>query len=149
MGYLSKGYYTVCLSPAFSMIAFLVVTWLFWRISFDWLTQIMLLTVTYISVIIVQVCGLILCLVGYRKNESVSFNLILSIFLIVWGSFVTLWAVGGYDMLIEWSRFPGVRSLTVWDHAEYATSALRGLLWIASGLVFTKLKNRTMNNEQQ
>ena len=149
MGYLSKGYYTVCLSPAFSMIAFLVVTWLFWRTSFDWLTQIVLSTVTYISVIIVQMCGLILCFVGYRKNESVSFNLILNIFLILWGSLVTLWAVGGYAMLLEWSSLSGVRSLTIWDHAEYATSALRGLLEIASGLVFTKLKNRTMNYEEQ
>jgi hypothetical protein len=137
MGYLSKGYYIICLSPVFSMIVGLVVTGFFWRTSFDWLTQIVLQTVTYISVIIVQVFGLILCLVGYRKNESVSFNLILNIYLILWGSFVTWGAVSWYGELLEWSSLSGVRSLTIWDHAEYATSALRGLLWIASGLFFT------------
>ena len=123
MGYLSKGYYTVCLSPVFSIIVYLVVTWLFWRTSFDWLTQIVLPTVTDISVITVQVCGLILCFVGYRKNESVSFNLILNILLILWGSFVTFWAMGWYGGLLTWSSLPGVRSLTIWDHAEYTTSA--------------------------
>lgn len=121
------------------MIVFLIGFWVSWRTSFDWLTQIILATMVYISVIIIQVCGLILCLVGYRKNESVPFNLILNIFLILWGSFVTWWAMVWYGELLEWSSMPGVRSLTVWDHAEYAASALRGLLWIASGLFLTAI----------
>lgn len=121
------------------MIVFLIGIWLSWRISFDWFTRIALSTLVYVSVVIVQVCGLILCFVGYRKNESVSFNLILNIFLILWGSLVTWWALVWYAELLEWSSMQGVRSLTIWDHAEYATSALRGLLWISSGLVFTAI----------
>jgi len=131
MGYLSKGYHTICLSPVFSLIVYLVVHVLFSRITFDWLFQIILSTMTYILVIAVQVCGLALCFVGYRKNESVPFKLILSIFLVLWGSFVILWSLGWYSKLLEWSRLPDVRSLTIWDNMEYATSVVRGLLWIA------------------
>jgi hypothetical protein len=141
MGFLSKGYHTICLSPVFSLSVYLVVYVLFSRITFDWLFQIILSTMTYILVIAVQVCGLILCFVGYRKNESVPFKLILSIILVLWGSFMILWSLGWYSKLLEWSRLPDVRSLTIWDNMEYATSVVMGLLWIASGLVFTAMSH--------
>jgi hypothetical protein len=87
--------------------------------------------------IIVQVCGIGLFLVGYRRKESVSFHMSLNILLILWGSLVVLFAVSWYWELIMWSNRLGVRDLTIWDHTEYLTWALKGILWLVSGLVFT------------
>ena len=137
MGYLSKGYYIICSSPVFSFILYLVLTSLFWRTNIDWLYQIMLFTGMQILVIGVQVCGIVLCLVGYRRNESISSYIFLNILLITWGSLVVLWAMGWYLDLVRWSNLPDVRNLTIWDYMQYLTWALKGVIWIVSGLVFT------------
>lgn len=155
MSYLSKGYYTVCLSPAVSLIAWPITLWLIIGLRLDWILQIVSITIMHMLVIIVQISGLILCLFGYSKNEPMPFNgqrsirttpvsafigcLVLNILLILWGGFVIWWAIGWYNYLVEWSRLEEVRSLIIWDHMQYLTWALKGFLWIASGIAFTAM----------
>lgn len=86
----------------------------------------------------IQVFGLILYLVGYRKNEladfpSLPFSVIL---LILWGVIVSYAALVSYNEFMDWISQPFRREITIWDNMEYATTALKGLLWIALGLVF-------------
>jgi len=136
MRYLSIGYYLSCFSPVLSMILFFVGSGF---VHDDWLFSIIMLTVVHMSVMGVQILGLVLFFVGHRKGESIPFKewtIFFSVFLILWGSLVSFGAIGWYNELLEWSRLPEVRNLTIWDHMEYATWALKGLLWIASGLIF-------------
>jgi len=79
---------------------------------------------------------------GYKKKEmeakKLPFLKLFTILLILWGFLVSWFAIGFYYVdVIPWSMEYGVRKLTVWDHLMFATWALKGILWIASGLVFT------------
>ena len=91
-------------------------------------------------VIIPLVSGMILYLVGYKKREvnlqEVKVTFILGIPLVLWGLYMSMWAIFFYNDMLEWSMNPGVRELTIMDHLEYATWGLMGFLWIASGLMF-------------
>lgn len=74
-----------------------------------------------------------------EKGESgqVPFTVLFSLLLILWGLLVSWFAIGFYNNeVIPWSMEPDVRELTIWDHLEYATWTLKGLLWIASGMIF-------------
>lgn len=139
MGYLSIGYYTVCLSPLISMLVYISASTLMGT-SYDWLLPIKVFTGIHTSVIGIQVCGIILYLVGYKKEkvESKQVPFIgFSILLIIWGFLVSWFADGFYYReVIPWSMLPGVRELTIWDHLQFAKWTLKGLLWIASGLIF-------------
>ena len=139
MGYLSIGYYAVCLSPLFSMLVYISVSTLMGT-SYGWLLPMIVFTGVHTSVIGIQVCGIILYLVGCKKekveSEQVPF-IGFSILLILWGLLVSWFAIGFYNHeVIPWSMLPGVRELTIWDHLQFATWTLKGLLWIASGLIF-------------
>lgn len=84
-------------------------------------------------------CGIVLYLVGYRKVKSkqVPFIELSSILLIYWGLLVSWFVVSFWNSeVLPWSMEPGVRELTIWDHLQFATWGLKGLLWIASGLIF-------------
>ena len=139
MGYLSVGYYTVCLSPLFSMLVYISASTLMGT-SYGWLLPIIVFTGVHTLVIGIQVCGIILYLVGYKKEkvESKQIPFIgFSILLILWGLLVSWFAIGFYNHeVIPWSMLPSVRELTIWDHLQFATWTLKGLLWIASGLIF-------------
>lgn len=121
MGYLSKGYHTVCLSPVFSVILYLV------AIFTGWLYQAMLFAGMQIAVISVQVYGIGLCLVGYRKNESISFSKPLNILLLLWGGLVV--SVFGIP--------PSFFLFKFWDYMVYAARAFKGIVGIVTGLIFT------------
>lgn len=127
IGYLPTGYYLVCLSIVFSFINWGGVDWLFPMIRF---------TLVQVLVVCIQVFGLFLCLLGYKKNEPMSFKLLINISLVLWGILVVNWAWFSYIDTLEWSRNPWTRSLTILDYLEYAAWALKGLLWVISGLAF-------------
>jgi len=91
-------------------------------------------------VIGIQVCGIILYLVGCKKekveSKQVPFIVSFSILLIIWGYFVSRFFLEFYkDEVIAWSMEHG-GELTIWDHLLFETWILKGLLWIASGLIF-------------
>jgi hypothetical protein len=96
------------------------------------------------SIIGVQVFGLILYLAEYTRSRSkksnskaLPFVLLFSPSPVLWGLLVSWFAIGFYNHeLIPWSMLPGVRALTIWDHLAFATWALKGLIWITSGLLF-------------
>jgi len=108
--------------------------------SYGWLLPKIVFTGVHTLVIGIQVCGIILYLVGCKKEkvESKQVPFIgFSIPLIIWGLFVSWFAIGFYNYeVISWSQQFGVRELIIWDHLLFATWALKGLLWIASGLIF-------------
>lgn len=139
MRYLRIGYITVFFTPFLAIIIQLLM-YLFLRFdNYDWLFEIMIQTEVNMSIIGVQMFGLILCLLGIKKGEvlrdfKVS-NILLNILLILWGALVIFWFWGMYCMVLDWSRLPGVRNLTIWDYMEYATFMIEGLLWIASGII--------------
>jgi multisubunit Na+/H+ antiporter MnhB subunit len=86
----------------------------------------------------IQVSGLILYLIGYRKKELADFRSLpfSAILLILWGVIVSYFAVVLYNEFMNWISQPFRREITIWDKVEYATMALKGLLWLASGLIF-------------
>lgn len=49
---------------------------------------------------------------------------------------MTYAALVSYNEFMDWISQPFRREITIWDNVEYATVALKGLLWIASGLIF-------------
>ena len=153
MRYLTIGYYTVCFSPLLSMLVYLCASKLLVGRNYGWLLPIIVFTGVHLFVMSVQVCGIVLYIVGYRneKLESKQMPLVplFSMLLILWGVLVSWFAVGFYySELIPWSRLSGVRELTIWDHLQFASWALKGLLWIASGLIFivtSQFQNSSMN----
>jgi hypothetical protein len=136
MGYLSRGYWLVCLSPLASFA--LIPLWgISGGIRGDWLLEAVVLTLIQVAVIIIQVLGFAFYFVGIRRNEHVHFYIVPNVFLILWGSF-TIWLASGlYGDLLSWSSQPQVRSLTVLDHLQYETWVLKGSLWILAGAVFS------------
>lgn len=122
----------MCLSP--------IISWALtslWGASWDWFLDAVILTLIQVSVIVIQVLGLILCFVGIRKNEQIPFNIVPNILLILWGCFTIWLALGLYSDLLNWSSQPQVRSLMIWDHLQYVTWAFKGSLWILAGAIFT------------
>ena len=104
------------------------------------------------AVIVVLVAGILLYFHEHEKNQmnmlGAQVTFILSLLLIVWGTFVTIIALGFCGELIEWSRMPGVRDLTVWDYLEYGSWSLKGILWIISGILLTTTANRIMESQK-
>jgi hypothetical protein len=136
MRYLRIGHVTVFFSPFLAIIALLLFPWFFRFYNSDWLSPIMIQTEANVSIIGVQMFGLILCLLGIKKGEHIPLNLkALDILLTLFGAFAIWWGLGWYGELLAWSRLPGVRNLTIWDHMEHATFVTAGLLWIASGII--------------
>ena len=137
MGYLSIGYYTVCLSPFISMLVYISASTLMGTsYRYDMFTGV------HTLVIGIQVCGIILYLVGCKKEKTeskqVPFMVVCNTFLIIWGYVVSRFFWEFYkDEVIAWSKEPDVRDLTIWDHYQFETWILKGLLWIAAGLIFT------------
>jgi hypothetical protein len=86
----------------------------------------------------IQVSGIILYLVGYRRKELGDFPSLpfAAILLSLWGVLISYAAFASYNEFMHWISQPFRREITVWDNVEYATAALKGLLWIASGLIF-------------
>lgn len=91
------------------------------------------------SVVVLLIIGIALYIYGYLRREATDAEakviLLFSFFLIPWGVFTYLSASGLYISDIVWSMNPGVRALTIWDYMEYWTWELKGILWIATGLL--------------
>ena len=118
----------------------------------DYMMGIMVHAGINLAVIAVLVTGILLYFHEHEKNQinmlGAQVTFILSLLLIVWGTFVTIIALGFYGELIEWSRMPGVRELTVWDYLEYGSWLLKGILWIISGILLTTTANRIMESQK-
>jgi len=88
----------------------------------------------------IQVFGMVLYLVGYRKKETkpkgVPFMLVLGVLLVLWGLLASYLTIVLYNDLVQWTLEPYTRELEIWDVIEYATFGLKSLLLVASGLLF-------------
>jgi hypothetical protein len=121
MRYLTVGYYLIVLSPVLSLLLLAAAR----------------ARVEVTSLIIgVQVCGMILYLVGYRKPSKPSETphiLLSGIFLILWGLLIAWYLIAWYNFHI--THCLPEKPLTFWDNINSALYVLKGLLWVASGLM--------------
>jgi hypothetical protein len=131
MRYLTVGYYVICLSPLLS-IFFYFSPKLLGRGSCGYLGLQTL-------VIFVQVCGVVLYVVGHRTTELSSktapYILSSGILLILWGLFITWYVITAYDWMLRLYSYK--MDFTFCGQGVYVAEGLKGLLWIASGLMLT------------
>jgi len=137
------GYYLICISPLISLLVVWIVVYdmigsvLYFH---DWRTPLIATTLANASVNGFQMCGLLLYLNGYRrKKEKLArsfYTKLIAASLIVWGIIVSWFMYTFYQHeVILWSMEPGVRDLLIWDHLEFATWVLKGVLWVIAGVV--------------
>jgi len=157
MQFRKLGYYIICSSPLVSLL----VVWItirsllsyqrafFGTEGYDWRIPVIGLTLANSFIIGLQLFGLLLYLTGYkkerRKRTRSPFTGLIIISLIVLGIAVSWFIWGFYQDMMLWSMEEGVRELIVWDHLQYATWILNGILWIVAGVVIrltTKSKPR-------
>lgn len=122
MRYLTVGYNILVFSPLLSLLLLLVAR----------------ARVEVTALIIgVQICGMILHLVGYRKSSNPSETpphvLWSGVFLVVWG-FLIAWYLNTWHNFHITCYLPE-KPLSFWDNMNYAAYVLKGLLWVASGLM--------------
>ena len=143
-------YLMIFFSPLLSLILFLFTIGLTLHQQ-NYLVPLVFHAETNLAVIAVLVVGVALYVVGYRTNRvnelGNRLTFISGLLLIMWGTFTALIASVFYADLIEWSRIPGVREITVWDHLEYGSWMLKGILWIVSGILLTKTSNKIMKSK--
>lgn len=140
------GYYLICVSP---LISLLVMWSVFTGIAgyiisnrwmYDWRFPLFVMTFANASIVGLQACGLLLYLIGYRRTKEklarTLFTKLIALSLVVWGLMVS-WFMYTiyYHEVILWSMEPGVRELIFWDHLEFATWILKGVLWVIAGVV--------------
>jgi lysylphosphatidylglycerol synthetase-like protein (DUF2156 family) len=122
MRYLTVGYYVIVFSPVLSLLLLAVARAQVGVMAF---------------IIGVQVCGMILYLVGYRKqskpSETPPHILSSGIFLIIWGLFIAWYIIAWYNFHI--THYLPEKPLTFWSKVGSALYVLKGLLWVASGLM--------------
>lgn len=122
MRYLTLGYRVIVFSPILSLLLLAVVR-----------AQVGVLAL----IIGVQICGMILYLVGYRKpskpSETPPHILSAGIFLIIWGLLIAWYLNAWHNFHI--TRYLPEKPLTFWDNITYELYVLKGLLWVASGLI--------------
>ena len=127
MRYLTAGYNILVSSP---LLSFLFVALARGQ------TEVTALIMT-MSIIGIQICGMILYLVGYRKTSSLSepppHVLLSGVFLVVWGFLIAWWIISWYNFHIKY--YLPEKPLSFWDNMNCAAYALKGLLWVASGLM--------------
>ena len=115
MRYLTIGYYAICLGPLLS-------AFFYFNASSLGITDRSYLGVQFL-VISVQVCGIILYLLGYRKTEILSEKsphiLGVAILLILWGLLIAWYSIISYNFHVE--RYLPEKPLTFWDNMIYRT----------------------------
>jgi len=138
MGYLSKGYYTICLSSVLSSVLFVILMFNSAVLETE-LEQPVFLGMN-ISIISIQACGIVLCVIGYRKHETIEslsllLSVVLTVLLILWGSFIVC-MVSNYVFL--WKTYEKLMLMrkTV-QFAAYVAWAIKGTIGLISGLTFT------------
>jgi len=143
MGYLSKGYYTICLSPVASIILLIILT----PLSMGPVNE-LLYIVHNVLVMGIQACGIALCVCGWRKNETIEslvkpkqkdyvsiyipFSVALSILPIIWGS----WTIYLEYFTLNYEKPSWLYNLTTTDYFFHITSILIGTIALVSGLIF-------------
>ena len=89
------------------------------------------------SIIGVQICGMILYLVGYTKpskpSETPPHILLSGIFLIFWGLLIAWYIITWHNFHIKY--YLPEKPLAFWDNMNYTAYVLKCLLWVASGLM--------------
>lgn len=140
MGYLSKGYYLICLSPIIALVLFFFIYIGSLQGSSPYVSppvQTFLFEVA-IPVIAVQIGSLSLCLLGSGLHESMHMGIvheIANIILLLWGMVVTWYSWFAYGMALSHPQY-----INQYNGVEaYASIALIGLLWIVSGIFFIYL----------
>ena len=134
MGYLSKGYYVICLSPIISYLLWMIVG----RVFLGNLHLIAVLFGQNIPIISIQVSAIALCFFGYKKNEPIHFRQSLNVFVIACGSVAALWGLAAYEWFFDWANMVGA-DVSFWKYPEIIVSAtwvLMGLIWFTSGIFF-------------
>jgi hypothetical protein len=112
----------------------------------------MLRTACNLSIMILCIIATAMYMYGYMRGEATDTErkgiLLFSCLLILWAVVTYLVASGFYLDLIDWSKNPGVRALTIWDYMEYWTWELKAILWICTGLllIVTSLMKRTLRD---
>jgi len=146
MGYFSKGYNVICLSLLLHLVIYIIVISLligtarmeFYSRMFTWLQILM---------VCIQLCGILFCLLGYRRSETISSRISLNVLFVLWGSLEVYLMAWNYSSLSSYQT----RNLTLWDCVTMLSWALKGFIWIALGLVFTAIsfvkeaQKQTMN----
>ena len=139
MGYLSKGYYTICLSSVLSSVSFVILIMFFFETELE---QLIFLGIN-ISIICIQACGIVLCVIGYRKHETIeSLSLLLGValtgLLVTWASFI-IQMVSYYVYFSKpYEKLMLMRETVEFD--AYVAWAIKGIIGLISGLIFiTKL----------
>jgi hypothetical protein len=141
MGY-RLGYYIICFSPLISLLLLFISTLASGAPS---LVNIKRAAIIHTSIITIQLSGLTLYVSGLTLHLLRSRNhlarpkflinpIIVSIVLVIWGLFTSIWAYTWDINILLWSGEEGNRELTVWDHMQYFTWILKGLIWIIAGL---------------
>jgi hypothetical protein len=122
MRYLTVGYYVIVLSPVLSLLLLAVAR-----------ARVGVMTL----IIGVQICGMILYLVGYRKpskpSETPPLILLGGVFLIIWGLLIAWYIIAWYNFHV--THYLLEKPLTFWSKVGSALYVLKGLLWVASGLM--------------
>lgn len=137
------GYYIICLSPLLSLLLLFMSTL---TSGVPLLVNVKRAAMIHTTIIAIQLAGLILYISGLalyllrRRNQLAKPKfllnpIIISIVLVIWGIFTSIWAYTWDINLLLWSGGEGNRELTVWDHMQYFTWILKGLIWIIAGLV--------------
>lgn len=135
MRYLTVGYYVIVFSPVLSLLLLAVAR----------------ARVGVLALIIgVQICGMILYLVGYRKpskpSETPPHILSSGIFLIIWGLLIAWWLIAWYNFHI--THYLPEKPLTFWSKVGSALYVSKGLLWVASGLMLIITRISTTFNSK-
>jgi len=147
MGFLSRGYYAICLSCILSLSYLIALFYLFLETDLE---QPIFLGLN-ISILVIQACGIVLCVLGYRKHETIEslvgykgentdpshiFLIVaLTIFLVMWASFIVSWVSYYVFYSKPYEKLWLMRNTL--QFAAYVAWALKGTIGIISGLIFT------------
>jgi len=91
-----------------------------------------------VSVAVLLTIGIALYVYGYLRREAQPSRaevIFLSLFVILWGVFTYLVATWLLTDAVNRSMNPGMRALTIWDHARFWTWEMKGLFGIGTGLL--------------
>jgi len=143
MRYLTVGYYVICLSPLLSMLFYFSPKLLIGSGSCGYLGLQTL-------VMFVQVCGVVLYVVGYRtielSSKTAPYILLSGILLILWGFFITWYVIRVYDWMLRLYSYK--MDFTFCGQGVYVAEGLKGLLWVASGLMLIITRISTTFNSK-
>jgi hypothetical protein len=152
------GYYLMCISPLISLLVVWIVSRsmvgyiIFNQWEYDWRIPLFGMTLANASINGLQVGGLLLYLIGCRRKKEKLvqplYSKLIAASLIVWGIVVS-WFMYTiyYHEVILWSMEPDVRELVIWDHLEFATWILKGVLWVIAGVVIGLTSKPKQRNE--